>query len=50
MKEKDFESYTLRELQQAIIGKALDIGAIKIRPTAPFLEPDLWSLLGFPGY
>jgi len=36
MKEKNFESYALRELQQAIIGKALEIGAIKIRPTDPF--------------
>ena len=31
-----FESYSLQELQQYIIAKALEIGAIKIRPDDPF--------------
>lgn len=31
-----FENYSLQELQQCIIAKALEIGAIKIRPNDPF--------------
>ncbi|MFA7717911.1 MAG: orotate phosphoribosyltransferase [Candidatus Absconditabacterales bacterium] len=33
---KQFESYQLYDLQQKIIAKALEIGAIKIRPNDPF--------------